>query len=84
MTDAKQAKTRWLVAQAESGRISRREFLGRASALGIAAAAGSQMFGQAIAATPKKGGHMRIAMGHGATTDTLEPSVLTNGLQWCA
>jgi peptide/nickel transport system substrate-binding protein len=31
---------------------------------------------------PKKGGHMRMAMGHGATTDTLDPATLTNGLQW--
>jgi peptide/nickel transport system substrate-binding protein len=79
-----QSQLSWLIAEAGRGRISRREFLGRASALGIAAAAAPQLFGRAYADTPKKGGHMRIAMGHGATTDTLEPSALTNGLQWCA
>ena len=25
---------------------------------------------------------MRLAMGHGATSDTLDPANITNGLQW--
>ena len=74
--------TRWLLGEAQKGRMSRREFLGRSSAVGISLAIGTGLFNEAYAATPKKGGHMRMAMGHGATTDTLDPATLTNGLQW--
>ncbi len=73
---------KWLIGQVERGAMSRREFLGRTSALGIALGVGSGLFSQAHAATPNKGGHMRLAMGHGATSDTLDPATLTNGLQW--
>ena len=62
--------------------MSRREFLGRSAAIGIALSVGTGLLNEARAATPKKGGHMRLAMGHGATTDTLDPANLTNGLQW--
>jgi peptide/nickel transport system substrate-binding protein len=74
--------TRWLIGEAAKGRMSRREFLGRTGAAGIALSIGSGLFDQAWAATPKKGGHMRLAMGHGATTDKLDPANITNGLQW--
>jgi len=74
--------TRLLIGEAEKGRLSRREFLSKSSALGLSLAIGTGLFNQAYAATPKKGGHMRMAMGHGATTDTLDPATLTNGLQW--
>lgn len=73
---------KWLIGEVERGRMSRREFLGRTSALGIALSAGAGLFQKAQASSPKKGGHMRLAMGHGATTDTLDPATLTNGLQW--
>ena len=72
----------WLMAEVKKGRMSRREFLGRSSAIGLALGAGSSLFNQAHAATPKSGGHMRLGMGHGATTDTLDPAQITNGLQW--
>ena len=42
--------------QAKKGRISRREFIGRATALGIAATAASGILSKAgVAATPKRG-----------------------------
>lgn len=74
----------WLIGEVQEGRMSRREFLARTSALGIALATGMSLFGQALAATPKKGGHMRLAMGHGSTADTLDPANIVNGLQWVA
>jgi len=74
--------TRRLIGEAGKGRMSRREFLGRSSAVGLSLAIGTGLFNEAYAATPKNGGHMRMAMGHGATTDTLDPATLTNGLQW--
>ncbi|MCP4877840.1 MAG: ABC transporter substrate-binding protein [Gammaproteobacteria bacterium] len=74
--------TRWLTDEAKKGRMSRREFLARSSAIGITLGIGTTLFNEVRAATPKRGGHMRIAMGHGATNDTLDPALIANGLQW--
>ena len=80
MTTHHDPKTKWLIEEVQRGRISRREFLGRASALGIALTTGTALFNEARAAEPKKGGHMRLAMGHGSTTDDLNPAKIENGL----
>jgi peptide/nickel transport system substrate-binding protein len=55
------------------GKISRREFVARASALGAGAAVTMLLPGTARAATPKSGGKLRIGIGAGSTTDTLDP-----------
>ena len=62
----------------EHGNISRREFMGRAAALGVTVGLASTMAGKAIAATPKKGGHVRAGIGHGSTTDSLDPGTYEN------
>lgn len=80
--NSQEKHAQWLISQAQKGRMSRREFFGRSSALGLALGLGGGLFDKAYAATPVKGGHMRLAMGHGATSDTLDPATLTNGLQW--
>lgn len=80
--NAQDKHAKWLIGQVEKGRMSRREFLGRSTALGMALSVGTGLFNQAQAATPSKGGHMRLAMGHGSTSDTRDPATLTNGLQW--
>ena len=72
----------WLEARLRDGTITRREFLGRATTLGVTTILATTMAGKAIAATPKKGGHMRLAMGHGSTADTFDPATIENGLQW--
>src|SRR4029077_10966205 len=60
--------------QITKGRISRREFMGRAAALGVTAALATTMLSKAgIGAEPKKGGFARIGLAHGATTDSLDP-----------
>ncbi|MCC2110977.1 MAG: ABC transporter substrate-binding protein [Hyphomicrobiales bacterium] len=64
--------------------MTRRELLARSSALGLALAVSVGPIGRALASEPKKGGHMRIAMSHGSTSDTLDPATIENGLQWCA
>ena len=68
----------------ELGKISRREFLGRAVALGVTTAMATTMASTALkAATPKKGGHMRIGIGAGASDDTLDPALYgENFTQW--
>ena len=80
--DAQDKHAKWLIGEMEKGRMSRREFLGRSTAIGLAMGVGTGLFDAAHAATPKKGGHMRLAMGHGATSDTLDPATIANGLQW--
>ena len=61
--------------QIKKGRIGRREFMGRAAALGVTTALATSLLAkEGIAATPKKGGSLKIALGHGATTDSLDPA----------
>ncbi len=60
----------------KNGRLDRRGFLKTTAASAIAA---SLPLGGAMAATPKRGGHLRIGKGHGATTDTLNPGMFENG-----
>jgi peptide/nickel transport system substrate-binding protein len=64
--------------QLTAGRIGRREFLRGATALGVSAAAATAFAGQLRAATPKKGGRLRLGIGHGSTTDTLDPGTWAN------
>ena len=82
--DAQDKQAKWLIGEMKKGRLSRREFLGRGSALGLTLAAGTGLWSKARAATPRYGGHMRLAMGHGSTSDTLDPATIANGLQWVA
>jgi peptide/nickel transport system substrate-binding protein len=54
---------------------SRRGFMAGAGALGLAAAVSPT---STMAATPKKGGHFRLGLGHGSTTDSLDPATFEN------
>lgn len=62
-----------------SNKIGRREFLAAAAAIGAIGAATSVGIPAARAATPKKGGKMRMGKAHGQTTDTLDPGTAENG-----
>ena len=62
----------------ERGKITRREFLSRMSAMGLAATAPALYTSTAMAG-PKKGGRLRTAMAHGSTTDMLDPATYENG-----
>ena len=57
----------------ESGRISRRNFISGALALGVSMTAASALVNKAQAATPKRGGRLRTALTGGATSDSLDP-----------
>ena len=58
------------------GRINRREFLQRSAALGaVVVAPGTLLSGMAQAAEPKRGGTLRLGMGGGHTTDSLDPGL---------
>lgn len=61
------------------GKLSRREFIARATALGMAVAVGPGLFpARASAEEPKKGGRLRIGITGGSTTDTLDPADITD------
>ena len=58
------------------GRITRRDFIRNAVALGIALPTATSLSSAALAATPKKGGRLRIGITGGATSDTLDPALI--------
>ena len=61
------------------GKISRRQFLSQATALGLTVAVSPALLSRkAEAAVPKKGGHFIQAQTGGSTTDTLDPATHTS------
>lgn len=63
-----------LTKQARAGRISRRTFMEGAFAAGVAVAGASSLWSTDVAAaTPKKGGVLRVGMHDGNTGDSLDP-----------
>lgn len=63
---------------AANGKITRREFITYAVASGITVAAANKLFTTAQAATPKKGGHFKMGIGSGSTTDSLDPGTYSD------
>lgn len=68
-----------LTTQLKSKRLSRRGFMQQGLAAGVSVSALSLAADKVYAATPKKGGHLRVARGHGATTDILDPGQIESG-----
>ncbi len=67
---------RYLLARAARGRLDRRAFLGRATALGVTGAAASTLLTQAVLAQgPRRGGHLAIGMQGGESTNSLDPAL---------
>lgn len=63
---------------ATGSRLSRRQFMAAASALGITAATASALWSQTARAEKQQGGHLRLGLAGGATTDSLDPSTYTD------
>ena len=62
-----------------AGKMTRREFVGRASALGLTAALANTMFAGAVrAAGPQKGGTIRMGLQGGSSSDSIDPALATN------
>lgn len=59
---------------AAQGKISRRNFMQVALAAGLSASIAEGLFARAAKASAKPGGSFRVAVGSGATTDTLDPA----------
>ena len=63
------------------GRLSRRDFMTRAIALGVSSLAAQQLLTETAAAqTPKIGGLLRIGSPGGSTTDSLDPATITDAV----
>lgn len=70
----------------DEGAISRREFTTRLIALGVTAAAISEVtLGSEVAkaATPKRGGRARVATPQGGPDETIDPARFLNGSDFC-
>ncbi|WP_171227813.1 ABC transporter substrate-binding protein [Ruegeria sp. HKCCA4008] len=64
-----------MAGQVTAGKMTRREFMGKAAALGVSAAVASTMFADAArAAGPKKGGDLKIGSVGGESTNSLDPA----------
>ncbi|MCB1340959.1 MAG: twin-arginine translocation signal domain-containing protein, partial [Pseudooceanicola sp.] len=62
--------------QVRAGKMTRRDFMGKAAALGVSAVAASALFTSAArAADPVKGGTLRIGSVGGESTNSLDPAV---------
>lgn len=69
-------KLNFLTSLAQTGQLSRREFLTRASALGVSAFAANTLYSTAAQAeTPNKGGHFKIGSAQGQSSDSLDPTL---------
>ena len=64
-----------MIAAARAGRITRREFVGRTTALGVSAGLASALFTKAAHAEPKKGGFIKMGMQGGESTNSLDPAL---------
>jgi len=66
--------------QCQQGRISRREFVRRAVAMGVALTVAPTLFplGAKAAEGPRKGGRLRMGIAGASTSDTLVPAVMTD------
>lgn len=60
---------------AAHGRLSRREFMGRAAGLGFGLAAAGSLADRAFAVTPVRGGVLRAGIQGGESTNTLDPAL---------
>ncbi len=62
-----------------AGHINRRTFVRSMVAAGVAVPSALGMATQVMASVPSKGGHYRVGVGHGSTTDSLDPATYENG-----
>ena len=72
-----------------AGKLSRRDFLGRAAALGVTATFANSLLGSAaMAQTPQKGGILKAGLTGGESTNSLDPATFLSqtpfnfGKQW--
>ncbi len=62
------------------GQMNRRDFVGRAAALGVAAPLASQLLASTARANPVKGGHLILGMNGGESTNSLDPGLAASAV----
>ena len=67
----------------EKGRMSRRDFMWTATALGLAVPAATLMANKAAAQTPSRGGTLRVGFSTGSTTNQLDPVTYAEYFSYC-
>ena len=77
-------KSNQLVHRPDTGSWNRRTFLAGAGALGLSLGASNLLLPNAVRADPKKGGHFRLAVNSGSTTDTLDPATVIDSFLYPA
>jgi peptide/nickel transport system substrate-binding protein len=66
----------WMIDRARKGSMTRREFVGRSTALGVSAALATALYSKsALAQEAKKGGVIRVGMQGGESTNSLDPAL---------
>src|SRR5271154_3715051 len=73
----------YLAGRLKKGAISRREFMGRAAALGASTVAITSLLASVdahAAETPKNGGTLRLGLGGGSTTDSIDAGSYTDSV----
>ena len=65
-----------LIMASKSGLLSRREFITKASALGVSSAVALSMLGGTATAQPNKGGTLKLALNGGESTNSLDPATI--------
>jgi len=74
-----QDELNYLSTRVTKGLLTRRQFFGRAAALGVTVAAANSMLASAAkAAGPVKGGTMKLGASGGESTDTQDPTLTTS------
>ena len=69
----------WMLDRVKSGRMDRREFVGRAGALGLTATAASTLLAKSgIAQEPMKGGTVTVATEYAGQEETYDTTKMTN------
>ncbi|MEM8687377.1 MAG: ABC transporter substrate-binding protein, partial [Pseudomonadota bacterium] len=71
-------KLSYLKSEYKGGKVSRRQFMEGALALGMTVATASAFVSEVQAMTPKKGGNMKFGIGAGSTTDSLDPGTTSD------
>lgn len=66
-----------LARQTVQGTVSRRQFLGRAGALGFSTLAAASLLSTVARAAPIKGGTLKMGLGGGESTNNLDPALAT-------
>jgi len=62
------------------GQMNRRDFIGRAAALGVSAPLATKLLAGTAQAAPVKGGHLILGMNGGESTNSLDPGVAASAV----